>query len=162
MLRWENRPIELANLLNPAFCSLLIGDAIAGFFKERQNGLPYAISFFVLPLILHSSTRNALPRTIATKHHVWLEEHHHMKIGFAERARQMIPYTREAISFAMCHGTFVLEGDRLLLAQKGSLKKKEEGDSEVALCRKKAEFLGRWLAHAGEPATLFLLWGVCP
>ena len=35
-------------------------------------------------------------------------------------------------------------------------------DSESAACRKRAHFVGRWLALAGDNATIFAMWGVRP
>ncbi|WP_414577239.1 three component ABC system middle component [Anabaena sp. CCY 9402-a] len=60
MQSWEQRPLEYANLLNPAFCSIILHNAIKGYQNEKKQGMPYPLLFLLLPLVLHNSTRNAL------------------------------------------------------------------------------------------------------
>ena len=47
MLPWERRPIEIANLFNPAFCSLLIQYSVRGFERESGRGMPYTLALLV-------------------------------------------------------------------------------------------------------------------
>lgn len=50
-----------------------------------------------------------------------------------------------------------------LISVKKKLKKPGwENDSETSLCRRKAHFLGRWLAHAGDLSTIYAMWGIRP
>ena len=163
MLPWEKRPEEVANLLNPAFCSILLMDAMAGFQIERNDGLPYPISFLVLPLVLHKLTREAFPTTIRTKMHVWVQKNPEFRIDFAERIRQLVPFTKEAIAFGINAGTFILTDQALLKAIKSDIAKTIWPDqAEPTVCRVKAKFLGQWLSKAGDMTTVFAMWGIMP
>src|SRR5689334_21046467 len=101
MLPWKQRPFELANLLNPAFCSLILYEAISAYQKKNMQGMPYALAFLILPVVLHRQTRNALPVSTNTNIHPWFQNNCEVRVGFAQRVRSMLPYTREAIIFGL-------------------------------------------------------------
>lgn len=163
MLPWEKRPEEVASLLNPAFCSILLMDAMAGFQVEKNDGLPYPISFLVLPLVLHKQTREAFPTKRSTKMHVWVQKNPEFRIGFAGRVRQLVPFTKEAIAFGINAGTFSLTDQAALKVLKSDTAKTIWPDEEEpTVCRVKARFLGRWLSKAGNMTTVFAMWGVMP
>lgn len=160
MRAWSQRPFEVANLINPAFTGILCRE-FAKFFQKESGEPPDVLLFFVaLPLTLHRETRLLLPTTVKTKHHVWLEAHPELRVGFAERCRATAPHVREAISFATGHGWLSVAPPHNLAAEKMALKQgwKELGDN--AAHTKAAGFLGRWLAAAGPVPTIYALWGV--
>lgn len=163
MLPWEERPVEYANLFNPAFCSILLQNSIKGFQKEREQGMPYSLLFLVLPLVLHGSTRRALPATTAAKLHVWLQQQPEVLVGFGNRARNLAPYTKEALAFGMQTGIINLCNDGTFTWVKYKLKAVSwSSNTETAICYEKANFIGRWLAQAGELSTIYTMWGICP
>lgn len=161
MLPWNQRPIEVANLFNPAYCGLLLRQAVGGYQLASGRGMDYAMAFVVLPVVLHKNTREALPNILATKLHVWMQRNHQVRIGFAERMQNMVQITKEALLFALQHGVLALNGEGALIAGPHAL-----GDysvpksSEAAKCAKQAEFVGRWFADAGSPATFLSTWGI--
>lgn len=166
MQSWEQRPLEYANLLNPAFCSILLQNAIKGYQNEKKQGMPYPLLFLVLPLVLPSSTRNALPKKIVTKLHIWLQRHPEAHVGFGDRTSNLVPYTKEALAFGIQTGIINVCDDGKFTWVKGKLKSISSLswsiDTEPAICCKKAEFIGRWLAQAGEVSTIYTMWGICP
>lgn len=163
MLPWKKRPEEVANLLNPAFCSILLMDAVSGFQAEKKEGFPYPISFLVLPLVLHKQTREAFPKAISTKMHVWVQKNPEFRIGFSERAKQLVPFTTEAIAFGIKTGTLILtQKSELKVIKSVSTKTLWSDEEEPSVCRMKARFLGRWLSKAGKMTTVFAMWGVMP
>ena len=163
MRAWSERPIEVTNLLNPAFCSLLLRDSIVSFHKEKEQGMPYPLSFLVLPLVLHKPTRDMLPDTIRTRLYVWLGDHPEVYVRFAQRTRQLVPYTKESLTFGVQKGIIDVTEDGNLIPVQGRLKTLSwPTDAEPAICRRKAQFLGRWFAQAGEVATIFAMWGIRP
>jgi hypothetical protein len=159
--RWEQRPVEVANLFNPAFCAVLLQCAIREFQSQRSGGMPYALLFMVLPIVLHSYTRQTLPTTTLTKMHVWLREHPEVRIGFAERTRNMVPFTREALMFGVQTRTIAIETNGNFTWVKRSLKL-PSGDSDLVNLLECAKFLGRWLAQLEEPSNIFTMWGIRP
>ena len=71
MTLWRERSIEERHLLNPSFCSVVLWYAAAGYVTKRNPAMPLAMSFLVLPFVLHRPTRGSLPRTTATSPAAW-------------------------------------------------------------------------------------------
>ena len=162
MLRNEKRPLEISNLFNPAFCALIIGNALRGYYKQRNTGMPFELVYTVLPIILHKSTREALPNKISTKFHVWIQDKQYLKIDFANRAKEMVPFTKEALILGMNAGFICLDVHNFMSVAMSPSKTAPSNDNEVVECLKKAEFLGRWLGQAGDITTIFMMWGIKP
>lgn len=162
MTKWENRPIEVANLLNPAFCSVLLYEAIKGYGQETDKHMPYPLLFLILPMVLHKHTRELLPRSVATKFHAWLEGNQHLKVCFAARTKQMVQYTKEALIFGVKKGIFYFDENNDLVIASKLRKPKWEITSEVSHCHRRSLFLGRWLGQAGDVTTIYMMWGICP
>lgn len=160
---WDERPQELASLINPAFGALILNAAALGHIKETETGMPFIASFLVLPAILHKDTRVSLPRTLRTKMHSWVADHGEIRAGFSSRARSIVPYTREALFFGANQRLLTLDNDGRLYGKKVSTTKANwAGEDEPAVCMKKAEFLGRWLGDAGDLSGIFAMWGIQP
>ncbi len=163
MSSWNDRPREIAHLFNPAFCALVIREAVLGFVEVSPSGMPYPVVFLLLPIVLHKATRQALPTTVATKMHPWIQEHQEARIGFSERCAAVAAYTREAVLFAATGALLTFSAEATLQAPRLRLRRPPwPPDSESAICRQKARFVGRWLATAGDTATVFAMWGVRP
>ena len=161
MKNWNERPTEIANLFNPAFCATLLGYTARGFQAQRSSGLPWVVSFLVLPLILHKNTRALAPKTKATKFPAWVERNPSIRVGFAERARHFVPHVREAIIFGVSAQLLRLDGSSMLLPGRALPKLELATDSEeVRDCIRKARSIGAVLATAGSDHTLFALLGV--
>jgi hypothetical protein len=161
MVAWEERPIEVAHLFNPAYCSLLLRETAIAYEHTGQRGLEYALAFLVLPVVLHRKTRALLPGDTRTKLHVWMQRHHEARIGFAERMQNLVPVTKEALLFGLQHQALqVNEVGALVVGGRELGKLPVPKTAEAALCLKKAAFLGHWFAEAGKPATLLATWGV--
>ena len=88
---WVERPPEQARLLNPAFVGVTIWACARGYASVREIGLPYALSFVAVPITLHKATREDLPRSTRTSMASWLAENPRALVGFAERARAVVP-----------------------------------------------------------------------
>lgn len=163
MRLWNDRPPEIAHLFNPAFCALLIRDGVSGFMESRPGGMPYPLVFLLLPIVLHKATRESLPATIATKMHPWIQQHQEARVGFSARCAAVAGHTREAILFAANGTQLTFSRDGALQAPRlRSRRLPWPPDSESATCRQRARFVGRWLASAGDVATIFAMWGVRP
>lgn len=160
---WNERPFEIAYLLNPAFCSLLIRESVYSYTNEEQHGLPYALAFLTLPIILHQTTRKALPDRASTRMFDWLDRHPHLKTGFAGRTKSLVPYTRESIIFGIQKDILAIETEgRLRSVNSPSQPSTWPSTSEASECQERARFLGRWYAQTGDATTIFRLWGVRP
>lgn len=166
MIPWAQRSIEVQSLLNPSFCSVLLWKSALAYQREEGNlKLPFELGFLVLPMTLHRETRETIPRSIRTSLAVWVAHEPLIRATIADRAKTMVPFTREAILFASSHGLVTLSNG-LLDANTNWSRKVAQGISdcsnEVKECIKGAEFLGRWFASVGSPETVMATIGICP
>jgi hypothetical protein len=164
MMPWNERPPEIANLFNPAFCGILLARAVRGFISEAAEGMPFALAFLTLPIVLHEQTRNLLPKTKSTWMIQWLQRNPEVRVGFAARTRSLVPCTRESLMFMSAQGHIVMEETGRLVEGTpiGRIGKLERESDEFKKCVSKAELIGKMLAKAGKPGTIFALWGVRP
>jgi len=163
MLRWEDRPTEVANHLNPAFCSLLLFEAVSGYSERSGQGMAYPLAFLVLPIVLHKPTREILPRNTRTRLHTWIQSSSSSKIGFVRRAQSLKGYTQESLIFGLQRGMLDVDEVGLLVTTRRSMPKlPAPSDSEPNDIRKRAAFLGKWFADAGDVGTVLAMWGVRP
>ena len=165
MRAFPDRPPEVAALLNPAFCAVLLREAIRGYGRETQGAaMPLTLIPFVLPLALHAATRAALPPTTRTKMHVWLQGRPEARILFARRAKALYPYAREALLFGIMQGLFTLDHEAGASATRrrfrhGGL---EPASDDFLASRDTAGLIGRWLGRSGQPHIIYAMWGVRP
>jgi hypothetical protein len=163
MLSWKKRPFEIANLLNPAFCSVLLYESISEYSKKKGQGMPFALSYLILPIILHKQTRHALPKNAIALLHPWFQNNGEVRIGFAQRVSQLVPYTKEAIIFGMQAEILTInDGGEFIPGQRRLASTNWESISEAAECRAKAKILGSWYSKTQDISSIFIMWGVRP
>lgn len=165
MKSWAERPTELAYLFNPAYCGWVLREAVEGYSSVKPPGMPLPLAFLILPVVLHRPTRELVPRAVTTTLHVWLQDRPEVRIDFAERARGLSPFAREALLYLGASGHLLIADDGNISAGKKLGRGKGpllEQSAEMGECLSKAKFVGRWFASAGEPATVFQMWGVSP
>ena len=169
MTPWPERPVELANLLNPAFCGFLIRSAAASYTETKPECMPFALAFLILPLVLHRSTRDTLPTAVRTTLIAWLEANPEARVEFDARVRSLAPFTRESVMFLMQRGllSFAADGvlrpgDAAFVGSQAAVNRVARGSEETAACVNKAQLVGRWLAQSGDAATVDALFGIRP
>lgn len=162
MSPWISRPAEVSNLLNPAYMALLLNRVCDGYRSESKQGLPFALAYLALPMLLHSGTAEELPKTIKTKVYAWIQEHPEILVSFPSRARSLAPYIREAILFGINQRALHIDPDgRVLAAPLDRLKHWERKPCSKE-SSKRAHLLGRLYAQANDVASLFAMCGVRP
>lgn len=168
MNAWQERTHEERNLLNPAFCSMLLWHAAKGA-SENSNSIRTSLSFneafLILPLALHQNTRESLPVRVSSSFPVWISANPLIVASLPERAKSLVPYTKEAITFGTSGGIFGIESEEIEIVSDYASRVRaamRQTSAEVQQCMKKSEFLGKWFAHTGSPETIFTLLGVRP
>ncbi|WP_406106233.1 three component ABC system middle component [Micromonospora globbae] len=156
MTAWQDRPQVSAAYLNPALVATVLAAAAAGYRTERQRAMIWPLAFVVAPLVLHRSTRQALPRSTATHLASWVSRNAVLHAGFAARARALAPTVREGLRFGLRHGVLTVEAGGL----GGAVGRGR--DPELRQLLRSAQLVGRWLAKADQPATAFAILGVEP
>jgi hypothetical protein len=164
-LAWAERPTEVANLLNPAFTGAALRMAVSGYVGEAKVGMPFELAFLVFPFALHRATRSRLPRAVSTLLHTWLQENRDVVVQFPERAKSLVPFTKEAIVFTCQRDVLTLDDEGAIHPGNAKLKKLASyrtASDEIKDALGRAEFVGRWFALSGSPVTILTLLGVRP
>lgn len=168
MTPWHARTIEQRNLLNPAFCAVVLWHVAGGYRVEAGvNGtpeqLPLELAFVGASLVLRGQTRTQLPATVRTSLAAWVADHPLERSAVAKGVVVLRPYVREALLFGAQHGLLAVIG-RHVVALDAPAKKMvgylKASSAEVKDCVRKATFVGRWLCKGGSPSTVLALLGV--
>lgn len=165
MKKWNERSPEVATLLNPAFCGLLLYLGVKAYSQEINEGVPYAFPFIMLPLVLHKQTRDNLPRSVSTTFSSWItkEKNILVKANFPKHASHLSPYIKEALIFAVnSEALQIMEKGQLMVTNK-KVKVKESDflpTKEVEDCMKKSTMCGKWFARTRDFKTSLALLGV--
>jgi len=163
-MQWESRPVEIANLLNPAFCALVLRDSVKSYHDHENTGMPFILAFLLLPLVLHRRTRDSVPQRPTTSFAQWIEKHNEVTVGFDDRVRELSPYTREAIAFGLQHSVLVIAANGGIVVASESIMYPSDwrSDSPASRCITCAKNVGRWFAEIGDESTICRLLGVRP
>lgn len=159
---WSQRPPDVANLFNPAFCTALLNRIAAGHQALTKGGLPYPLAFVALPMILHPATEALLPATSHTRFHSWLLDNPSVIFGFSDRARAIAPIVREAISFGLRYDIVQLGLQQTIIPVASREFKQWANLPNNAIRSKNAQTLGKLLAQVNDVPTIFALFGVRP
>jgi hypothetical protein len=165
MLRsWEKRSPEVAALFNPAFTSLLVCTALLEFKRDEEREAPYVFPFILLPLILHPQTRMKLPSSSRTVFSAWItkEENAAIKVGFAERAKNMAPYVKDALLFALKNNRLSINPNGMIVIPSDTKLSVPNSTAEVSDCVRAAKLCGKWFSTIGDLKTAMALLGVQP
>jgi hypothetical protein len=160
---WSRRPIEERAHLNPVFVALVLRKGAHGYVRETRSGLPFVLTFLLVPLALHPATRRELPRAVSTSLPGWIQAHPILRQTFADRVRSVAPAVREGTLIGLKTGFLsISEGGRLLPE---AIPRRAPGFRQTldsADCIKRGEFVGRWFGRTGDPGTIYALWGIRP
>jgi hypothetical protein len=154
---------ETRRLLNPIFTAAVLTRAVEGYNEIAGDGIPLAYCYLVSPLVLHTQTREALPASLATRLLPWTERSGEIVAALPRRAKELAPYSSKGIFAAITGGLMRLRSDAKLMSQDTAKLKAyagRSGSDEVEAILKKSNFVGKWLAAAGTPATVFTALGV--
>lgn len=165
MTPWSQRSSEERALLNPCFCANLLWHASYGYMSVSSDGLSFEESFLVLPFVLHRETRESSPRDIRTSLAVWIDDNPLLWGKIANRARVLVPFTKEGLFFGGVHGFIRINRGKIHSEStwKRTVNKSlRDSSDEVRCCAKRAEFVGKWFAQTGSAQTVLALMGVRP
>lgn len=163
MKTWFERPFEVRNLFNPAFCSVLLLRSISAFEKEVDRGMPFSLSLLVLPLCLHMETRKIILANNRSYFLKTLASYPQIQVDFAKRTKFLLPYTFEALGLAMSRDSFqVLLDSGLLKLQPKGVRTTIMGTEESKDCQKAARIIGKKFAQVQDRATIYATLGIKP
>jgi hypothetical protein len=162
MKPWHQRPIEIRNLFNPAFCGLILSRAMTGYEEDDERGIPFSLALLILPLCLHKETRSILAKGSRSYFLKAVETHPEMLIGFPRRTTDMMSYTFEALGLLMQLGCFEVADVGRLKSVEKRVRKSVTGTPESVESQRVARFLGKEFARISDRVTIYASLGIKP
>ena len=162
MKRWDQRPFEIRNLFNPAFCGLVLFRAMQGYEEEDTRGMPFSLSLLVLPICLHKDSREVIagsPRSYLLK---TTERNPQVQVGFAERVTAMLPYAFEGFGLLMERGCISVTDDGRVKTIPEKVRKSVTGTDETKSCQRVARIVGKEFARIADRVTVYTTFGIRP
>jgi hypothetical protein len=159
---WNERPFEIKNLFNPAFCGVTLLRAMEGYEAQDKSGMPFSLAFLILPLCLHKESRVILTANSRSYLLKVISQNPELLLDFSLRAKMLLPHTLEGLGISMERSSFYVNDDgRLKLSQK-TIRKKIDGSDESVEIQKAAKMLGKGFAKIGDRVTIYSSLGVRP
>ena len=160
MRRWDKRAKEVAYLLNPSFCGLILYNSIKEYEKETSTSFPFFLAYLILPLVLHRKTREKI--SSRTQMHIWLQKNPELLIDFSKRVNDIVEITNETIRFLLQCKVLEFDKDAAPNLKLSDLKLKEEKieNEEIDDCIRKAKHVARWFSKGGTVETIYINFGV--
>jgi hypothetical protein len=162
MKRWDQRPFEIRNLFNPAFCGLVLFRAMQGYEEEDTRGMPFSLSLLILPLCLHKDTREVIAASSRSYLLKITEKNPQVQVGFSDRATAMLPYAFEGFGLLMERSCISVEDDGRLRTLPAKVRKSISGTDETKSCQRVARFVGKDFARIADRVTVYTTFGIRP
>lgn len=162
MKRWDQRPFEVRNLFNPAFCGLVLFRAMQGYEEEDARGMPFSLSLLVMPLCLQKDSREAIAASSRSYLLKITEKNPQVHVGFADRASAMLPYAFEGFGLLMERGCISVADDGRLQTVTDKVRKSVTGTDETKSCQRVARFIGKEFARIADRVTIYTTFGIRP
>lgn len=159
---WKDRPREIRNLFNPAFCGVILVRGIAAYQEESKKPMPFSLSLLIPALTLHLDTREALKGAVRSYFVKTIEENPKILVGLPERIRGLFPYTMEAFGFLDAQGAISVSEDGGIRINDGAIRQTISGSEETKEIQQIARTLGRKFAQIGDRATIYTTLGIRP
>ena len=162
MKRWHERPVEVRNLFNPAFCGLILFRALQGYEEVNLDGMPFSLTLLVLPVCLQKDSRDVIGAHARSNFLRIVEKHPEITVGLAARTSAMLPYALEAFGLLM-EGGCIGVNDRGSIHTKGDrVRKTISGTAETIACQRVARFVGKEFARIADRVTVYTTFGIRP
>lgn len=161
MKPWHERPPEIAYQYNPAFLGELIFRFCAAYMQKGKTGVPYPVFYVVLPLVLFKDTRSTIQPKSHRQLRTWITKNPHATLHLPQRARQLVPYFKEALMLLLSTGRITVERN-LLVPQEKCRPVGELFDHAMLHYYAKAEALGRWCGTETDEVSIYIMLGVKP
>lgn len=158
MKPWNQRPREIRNLFNPAFCGTVLARGIEGFGRP----MPFSLTLLILPLCLHKRTRDQIKEARNSYFTKILQNHPEIRVDFARRARGLFPYTMEAFAYLMYCGAIEIDDNGYVILRENVMRKTISGSQDTKDCHSVARSLGKKLALLNDRATIYTTLGIRP
>jgi hypothetical protein len=162
MKLWHQRPREIRNLFNPAFCGLIVARGVEGFSETVNRPMPFSLTLLILPLCLHKRTREQIKEAKRAYLTTILREHPEIRVDLARRARGLVPYAMEAFGYLMSCGVIDVDESGCIAIRSNTVRRAIAGSQDSKDCQTVARSLGKKLALINDRATIYTTLGIRP
>jgi hypothetical protein len=134
------------------------------FHRLREQPFGFALSFVILPIVLHKPTREQLPGNASAAFAGWVADRGPILAELPDRVLRLVPVTREALLFLIQHKVMSLDAGGLSPGVKTISRSARplQVTDDVADARSAASLLGRWFASQASAASIMQGLGVSP
>lgn len=156
MSAWQEQPPAVRATLNPLLIAGVLAWTSEAYQRRAGAPMPWPLAFVTPSLVLHTPSRQALPKAASRRLLAWREEHAELVAGVPDRCLALRPFIQAGLRAGLRHRLLTLEGAGV----RGSLPASRT-PPELQDLRTSAALVGRWLAPMPVPAVLAQL-GVAP
>lgn len=150
------QPQAFAAFLNPALVGAVQAVMAQEYELKRGRAMIWPLGMVLPVLVLHRSTREALPAGIRTHLPTWAGRNPALLAGFGARVDSAQPVLREGLRFALRHGLIRVETGTVHVVPLST----QRAEGELRELLKAARLVGKWAATVDQPSTLMALLGV--
>lgn len=159
---WNERPREIRNLFNPAFCGLVLAHGIEGYKEENNHPMPFSLTLLILPLCLHKRTRDQIKQSKRSFFTKIVQEHPEIRVDLARRAIGLFPYTMEGFAYLMNTNTIHITENGSIDIIKNKIRKLNFGTQDTKDCLNVSRSLGKKLGLINDRVTIYTILGIKP
>ena len=156
---------EEQNLFNPAYCGLILYEAIRQFQATSEKGMPCSLAYLALPMSSNGLISSNLPNAVVTPISAWTTSNEGILVGLSNTISSYVEITTAAIAF-------LLERELIVLTKKGILNLSDQSipklpsfvakNADIKQSFRAAGFIGRWFSSASSVESIYTQLGVRP
>lgn len=152
---WDERSPIPAAMFNPALISASVATAANQYEEISGFPMPWMLAYLVCPLVLHTPTREALPKSVSTNLSKWAGDNPVVVAGFPKLAEQLSPYVREGIRWGLREGTIEVSSSGTFSSELQSLIVPKNAPGDLPVIYRSSGLVGRVFGRTGSAATIF-------
>lgn len=158
----KNSSLDIFDMLNPVYTSLIIRIFLEGYTLEKGNGCFLLTSYTVLPLLLSEESRKTIINKTKSNNFLnWITKSPEIKVGFNEKVKNLEKYSKQALLFGIQAKLFYIseEGNLELGDSKVDIKKFSI-DREIKEIMQNSKKYGHWCGKLQKEREIFYNLGV--
>ncbi|WP_338327519.1 three component ABC system middle component [Photobacterium leiognathi] len=136
------------------------------YYSSKKQGMPSALLYLCLPIVLTTPIRNNLPKSISTNILSWVNNNKSLLIDFPDTVNCFFEISQSAIDFIYeqdliyinDHAEIIPNTDIKITANPSFFKRSISMSSHL----RNSSFIGRWLATSPDTKTIYSTFGIRP
>ena len=130
--------------------------------KHDEDGLPFELVFFILPLILHPETYSNIQNRRDGQFFGWLDKKFLHLIDFENRVKMLKQSTLKSLMFVAYFNDIEIENSRIKTMDFDHSVNSNNYTPYMRHYQDKAIQIGRWFGQSDSLVTIYMMLGVTP